>query len=452
MHRVVSVAAAWSVALAAMVRPAGAAVADYLGKPIVAVRLVVEGRESTEAALLSVLETREGQPLSMTDVRESITHLFSLGQFEDVQVDATAMAGGVVVRYDLKPVHPITSIEFSGRVDAPGINEGYMRQALAERGSTSTLIGRAGELTGYLREALAARGYLRANVTSRLQVAHNPDRSSLIFAVDPGPRAIIADVSLAGTLQEPREKFLRDLGLTRGASFQRDALAGRIERYVASQRRKGYYETKVAVVPEVSADGRTVDVAVTADSGPHVSVAFSGDALPGDRRPELVPVEREGSVDEDLLEDSRRDIEDYLRGQGYRDAAAPYTREQSGDELVITFDVRKGPLYRVVRYEIAGNDSMPRDQLDPSLRLRVGSPFTAARLAADVDAIEAVYHRAGYANVRTDSSLEQAAADAQGIAVAIRILVREGARALVGSVRFTGNQSIADATLLQAIV
>ena len=36
-------------------------------------------------------------------------------------------------------------------------------------------------------------------------------------------------------------------------------------------------------------------------------------------RTELVPVRREGSVDEDLLEDSKRAIEAYLHDQGYRD-------------------------------------------------------------------------------------------------------------------------------------
>ena len=71
-------------------------------------------------------------------------------------------------------------------------------------------------------------------------------------------------------------------------------------------------------------------------------VVFTGDPLPADRRAELVPVEREGSVDEDLLEDSSNRIEEYLRAQGYRDAAAPHTREERNGELVITFAVKRG--------------------------------------------------------------------------------------------------------------
>ena len=49
--------------------PASAAVTDYLGKTVASVRLVIEGRETTEAALVQIVETRVGRPLTMTEVR-----------------------------------------------------------------------------------------------------------------------------------------------------------------------------------------------------------------------------------------------------------------------------------------------------------------------------------------------------------------------------------------------
>ena len=62
--------------------PARADVADFLGKPITSIRLISEGRSADDPRLLAVVETRVGRPLSMLDVRESVTHLFSLGRFE----------------------------------------------------------------------------------------------------------------------------------------------------------------------------------------------------------------------------------------------------------------------------------------------------------------------------------------------------------------------------------
>ena len=74
--------------------PASAAVSDYLGKPVTSVRLTIEGRDSTEAALVQLVETRVGRPLTMAEVRETLTHLFSLGRFDDVRVDAALEGAG----------------------------------------------------------------------------------------------------------------------------------------------------------------------------------------------------------------------------------------------------------------------------------------------------------------------------------------------------------------------
>ena len=86
---------------------ARADVADYIGKPVTSIRLISEGQSADDPRLLAVVETQVGRPLSMLDVRETVTHLFSLGRFEDVIVEADAAEGGVALRYELVPAHPI---------------------------------------------------------------------------------------------------------------------------------------------------------------------------------------------------------------------------------------------------------------------------------------------------------------------------------------------------------
>ena len=85
---------------------AGAEISDFVGKPVVTVQLVRDGRPLTDAAVLELLETRVGVPLSMRQVRESVTHLFSWGLFEGVEVDGTLLGGGVALEYDLIPLRP----------------------------------------------------------------------------------------------------------------------------------------------------------------------------------------------------------------------------------------------------------------------------------------------------------------------------------------------------------
>src|SRR5688500_10038576 len=84
-----------------------AAVSDYIGKNIGEVRslLKVVGVQNPE--LIEIIETRTGTPLTMMEVRESMAHLFGLGLYQDVQVDATLQNDGVVLTYNLVPAQRV---------------------------------------------------------------------------------------------------------------------------------------------------------------------------------------------------------------------------------------------------------------------------------------------------------------------------------------------------------
>jgi outer membrane protein insertion porin family len=427
---------------------AGAQVDGYLGKPVTAVRLVSEGKDTVEPALVELVQTKVGRPLSMAQVRETITHLFSLGRFEQVNVDASLAAAGVALRYELVPVHPVTKINFDGQVHAPGVDQGRLRRAVVDRFGLSPLLSRAGEIERTVQDALRARGYLDATVRARYDLGHSPERAILTLTIDAATRTHIGSVDVVGTPTVPKQELLNRLHLTLGAPYEQQALEDRINSYVEDRRKQGYYEAKVQPAARISEADHLAHLTLTVDEGSRVRVVFAGDSLPSDRRADLVPVQREGSADEDLLEDSSNRIEDYLRGLGYRDATAPHTREQKNGELVITFTVKRGPLYRVQRVEISGNSSIALSEMTPSLRLRDGQPFSQARLDADVSTIDGLYRRRGFAGVKVQSALDPAESVPGALQqLIVRISIVEGVRSAVASVRIQGNQSVSEETL-----
>ena len=363
---------------------AEAAIDDFLGKPVASVRLVIEGRETVDPSLARVVETREGELLTMAAVRDTITHLFSLGRFDDVRVDATVVAANrVSLRYELSPIHPVTRIAFEGELGGAGVDASRLRRAVVDRYGPSPPIGRAAEAAALMADVLRESGYLHAEIKPRVDIAHQPERATLVFSIDPGPRTTIDAIEIVGTTTGAQADLLRRLDLARGAPYRREALNARIDRYIADRRKAGFYEARLAITAALTDEDRLANLTLTVTPGPHVRVVFTGDVLPEDKRAELVPIEREGSVDEDLLEDTTNAIVDHLRNQGYRDAMAPHSRTESGSELVIAFDVKRGPEYRVERVEISGNASVPLSELETSLRLRDGEPFAEARLDAD---------------------------------------------------------------------
>ena len=428
---------------------ASADVGAYLGRPIGSVRLVIESRDTTEPLLTKIVSTVAGQPLSMIQVRETVAHLFSLGRFEGVTVDATLENGRVALRYELIPIHPVARIRFDGPLDVPGLDPGALRRAIVDRYGVSPPLGRASDMTRILADALRERGYLNAAITPRPVLEHAPERATLVFTIDPGPRTTIGGVEIVGAPIITAADFLSRLGVAAGAPYQREALNGRIEKYIEERRSKGYYEARIQPVVRLSADQRIADLTLTVVPGPRVRVVFTGDPLPSDRRAELVPVQREGSVDEDLLEDSSNRIEEYLRAQGYRDARAPHAREEADGELVITFAVTRGQQFKVATYEISGNASVPLADVDPLLRLRDGQAFSSTRLDADVQAIEDLYHRRGFAAARVSTAVEivtQTPSPAQ-VPVAVRAVINEGPRTTLDAVTFSGNEALAEPAL-----
>ncbi len=429
--------------------PAAAAVSDYLGQPIASVRLVVEGRETTDSVLTSVVETTPGSSLSMAQVRESIAHLFSLGRFEGVSVDAALVNGRVALTYDLVPIHPVSRIRFAGSAGAPGIDTGAMRRAIVDRYGVSPPLGRLADMNRILTDTLRESGYLRAQIMPRAEIEHNPERATLVFTIEPGARTTIRTVEVIGRPTVSRDEFLNRLGVSRGSPYERDALNTRIERYLQERRGKGYYEARVVPALQLADDQAFADLTLTVTPGPLFKVVFAGDPLPADRRADLVPVEREGSVDEDLLEDSSNRIEEFLRTQGYRDAKAPHVREQKGEAIEITFTVTRGQQSRVATYEISGNASIPLADFEQGLRVRAGDPFSDAKLDADVKTIEDLFHRRGFAvaTAKSGSDIVTVTPPPAQVPVAVRIVVSEGPRITIDAVHFSGNRALDDAAL-----
>jgi outer membrane protein assembly factor BamA len=239
--------------------PAAAAVGDYVGKPIASVRIVVEGRDAVDPMLTSILGTTVGQTLSMAQVRETVAHLFSLGRFEGVSVDATLDNGGVALRYDLVPIHPVSRVRFDGP-GGPGIDTGALRRAIVDRYGASPPLGRLSDMTRILADALRERGYLGASIAPRAEIDHAAERATIVFTIEPGARTTIGDVEVVGRPTLSRGEFLSRLGVSRGAPYQRDALNARIEKYIEERRKSGFYEAAVVPAVRLSSDERTANL------------------------------------------------------------------------------------------------------------------------------------------------------------------------------------------------
>ena len=421
-------------------------VPDHLiGRVVRETQLWSGGQVVRDARLESLLEIQTGQPLGMAAVRETIVHLMGMGRFIDVQVSAFEDGGSVRVAIELVPLRESRRVVFTGEL---GLPEDTLRAFVADRFGPSPLPSRTADIARALEELLADSGFLRATV-ERPEREAAPVDGDLVFRVSSGARAVVRKVSYRADDPEDALDMEARAPLRTGSFLDRGGLRRRLDDAVERWRARGYYEARADAAVEESATGDAVEVTITFVRGPKVTVSVRDNALTAKQLAELVPVAREGSVDEDLLEDSEARIEESLRAQGYRDADASYERLADGDQLRIVYTVKYGPLYRVAGVRFEGATEVNPADLAALMDLVEGQPFVQARLDADLRTLLAEYRRRGFgeASIRPAVEPVPGARTSREAPVVVTLRIAEGPRTVVTAVDMAGNRALSRSDL-----
>jgi outer membrane protein insertion porin family len=415
------------------------------------IRAEREGRPVTSPAIMGLIETAVGQPLSMRQVRETIAHLVNLNLFDDVQVlSEPSGRGGVRLTYQLMPAHPVDRVEFRGML---GLSEGDLRRAVEDRFGEIPRAAQVENVAALLRALYRDRGYPTATVSGEVVQTHDPDRATLVMNVQAGARPVITDLQLT-QLDADEQGLLDDRPAIRtSVPYDKAAVDRELQRWTDRMRGRNYYEARASHGVLFPPDGAVLSVSVT--RGPRVTVAFTGDSLTEDERERLVPIRAEASADEDLLEDSARAIEVYLRGRGYRQARATYTRTPGPRDVVITFDVRRGPHFVFGTVDVTGATSMTPAEVREFLLVKDGEAFTENALGAGVARLRNAYLARGHALVTVEPVESVGAPAGSGGGgggggdphVNVTVRVTEGPRTLVRAVAFQGTTAVPEAAI-----
>ena len=421
--------------------------AQCLGQPIAAIRLVSDGREVKDAEVSRALETAVGDPLTTGAVRVSIVRIMAIARFDDVAAEAELAASGVVLTYVLAPAHPIRIIRFRGDL---GLPEKQLRTRVIERYTSSPPLSRVREIADLLEALCRDHGFLKATARPVTEVTHNPEQTTLTFDMAAGPQARVLSAEIEGAPEGNVALVRSALGIQPGAPFDRVALDEAVGRYLKSLRTASFLEARVDTDLKFSDSQEQVVVTVRVTRGARVTVVFRGDPLPEKRRAETITQLQEAALDQDALENGEWNIEEELRGRGYRDAAVQVTRETAHEgSLQIVFTVTQGPRYRVGAVDVVGCEQLARTSIQPVLRVEPGQPFVDERMNAEADAVRALYRRQGFRSTEVTASAEPIRADPTELVV--KLAISEGPRTLIGSVVFEHVSAIPVATLQAAV-
>ncbi len=177
------------------------------------------------------------------------------------------------------------------------------------------------EAIGRLQDLLRSEGLYLAKITFDLGPHDDTRQMDITVHVDPGARSLVGNITVknqthyadAELIKRSKISEKNDLTsgrLTRGSQ--------RIKKYLVNQ---GYLGAGVVITPgtyDPAANRTPLSIDVTA--GPRVRVELTGARISKGRLRKLLPIYAEGAVDEDLLQEGRRNIRDFFQREGYFDA------------------------------------------------------------------------------------------------------------------------------------
>jgi outer membrane protein insertion porin family len=445
----------------AAMAPAPASTVDALEKyqGIRVAKIQVQAPASLRPdALQHLLAQKEGEPFDKEKVRRTLEALYETGRFADLEVRAEPLPNQEITL--IFAGHDNYFVGFISAADAPGPPS---RADLVEASKLQL-----GELLtpdkmqtamARLRDVMQENGYYESKITPE-EVNHpETQQTDVTFHITAGPQARVGNLTFEGSPGETPAELERIAKM-----HPRDYVSAtrttralqRIRQRYANERR---LEAQVSLINRTyHGDSNTVDYDFHIVRGPVIHVRVEGAKVSTAKLKRLVPIYEENAVDQDLLNEGRRNLRNYFQTKGFFDAVVTVREQRDPDQPHNDFiyDVDLGKKHKLTEVVITGNrfipDDLVRDRLlvQPAGTLLEHGRYSESDLAGDVASIEALYRANGFEDVKVISNVQDDYKGEPG-RMHVEYNITEGTQTLVNGVSFSGNTSV-PAEQLQGLV
>jgi len=422
------------------------AISGYDGKVVQSIQLpAVPERDRNH--LLQLLPLKAGQPLTRDQVRESIRILYATGRFSDIQAEVTPSGDGVVLTFVTWLNFFIGSVEAEGAPGRPNTNQ-VINASKFELGEPYSREKLERALQN-IRQLMQENGYHRARVTAESTSNPATQQVDIIIHLTPGEPAHVGEVKVTGTSGLSSGEVQSIAHMDHGDRVTTSRVNNSLQRLRKKfQKQKRVLAQVLIAQQQYRPESNAVDYTFQIDPGPRVVILARGYRVSHRVLKKEVPVFEENALDEDLLNEGKRNLLDYLQTRGHFDAKIDIQRENDPTTLRVIYQIDPGPIHKFVRLDISGNQNFldvaklkSYMQIQPASRFLSHGRFSASLLRNDVAVLEQQYRANGFRQVKIQTKVDD---NYQGeeAHLAVHILIAEGPRTLVGQFQITGNQHV----------
>jgi outer membrane protein assembly complex protein YaeT len=402
--------------------------------------------------LVQMIPLKVGDPLDRPKLRASMQTLYGTGRFADIQAEVEpAATDAVALVFVVTPNFFVGEINVDGAPGRPSASQ-VVNASKLNLGEpfTREKMDRAVER---VRNLLQENGYYRSTISDQEQYNSKMQSANVWLRLDVGERAHIGAITITGSSRFSREETLEIAGMHSGDDVTADRLTNALQRLRKKYQKQNRLLAQVTVDHVYRPNKNSVDYTLNIDPGPVVQIAVDGMRLSRRVIKKNVPVYEENALDEDLLNEGRRNLLDYLQTRGFFEAKVGIKKEQPNPDLLrVTYVIDPGPRHNLVRVTVSGNKYFDTDlllarmQIQAAGRLLSHGRYSQSLLATDVNGLEDLYRANGFAQIKISPEVID---NYDGVEnqLAINVKIDEGPQNLVGSLHIVGNKTLSEEQL-----
>jgi len=397
--------------------------------------------------LLQQLPQKAGEPLQRDLVRESIRALYATGRFADIEAEITPSGAEVVLSFVTSNNYFVGGVDVEGAPAHPNANQivNASKFQLGELFKQDKL-DRSLES---LRQLMEENGYYKAKVTAETTSNLTTQQVDILFHVDAGAQAHVGEVKVTGSSGFSSADVQSIAHMNTGDRVTAARISDSLQRLRKKFQKQKRALAQVSIADQTYLPERNlVSFTYQIDPGPTVMITVEGFRISKGVLKREIPVYEENAVDDDLLNEGKRNLLDYLQTRGHFDAKVELKKENDPATLKIIYVIDAGPIHKLSFIEITGNEKFLDTaklrsylQIQTARRFLTHGRYSEALLKSDVSTLEGLYKSNGFRAVKIDTKVDDNYEGTEN-KLAVRIHIEEGVRTRVGEVTVIGNRQV----------